>query len=156
VFAILSQPEPGIDATVWAGKDEPAADVLPMVRRGSIQTGRRIMDHPQQLFHYHLKRTPDRRIQICEGSGWLSPLFVLAGPRKPDLPVDPITKQEFYALLGELAAQGYMDIRSKIRRPNHSLLIRQQNLSVQVRSVAKPIRMLTNEPCYGPTLDLGG
>lgn len=69
----------------------------------------RIKGNPQRLYRYHLKRTPDRRIQICEGSGWLSPLFILAGPHKPDLPTDPITKQEFYALLSGLAAQGFLD-----------------------------------------------
>jgi hypothetical protein len=38
-----------------------------------------------------------------------SRVFILHGTREPEFPDHPITKQEFYALLSELAAQGFMD-----------------------------------------------
>jgi hypothetical protein len=67
------------------------------------------MDNANTLFHYHLKWTPERKIQICKGSGLLSHLLILSGPHEPNLPEQPITKQEFYALMSSLAAQGFMD-----------------------------------------------
>jgi hypothetical protein len=67
------------------------------------------MSESRQFFHYHLKWTPDRKIQVCKGSGWLSQLFILNGPTEPDMPAHPVTKQEFYAILSDLAARGYMD-----------------------------------------------
>jgi hypothetical protein len=67
------------------------------------------MDQSRQYYHYHLKWTPDRKVQVCEGPGWLSPLFILNGPGRPSFPSQPITKAEFYALLSDLAAKGYVD-----------------------------------------------
>lgn len=67
------------------------------------------MADTRQWFHYHLKWTPERKIQVYKGSGWFDHLFILVGPKEPEFPDRPITKQEFYALLSDLAAQGFMD-----------------------------------------------
>ncbi|MFL5339468.1 MAG: hypothetical protein ACJ8F7_04805 [Gemmataceae bacterium] len=67
------------------------------------------MAESHRFFHFHLKWTPDRKIRICKGPGWLSRLFILSGAAEPDLPRRPLTKQEFYSLLSDLAAQGFMD-----------------------------------------------
>ena len=67
------------------------------------------MAESRKFHHFHLKWTADRKIQICEGPGWLSRLFILNGAAEPNLPKQPLTKQEFYSLLSDLAAQGFMD-----------------------------------------------
>jgi hypothetical protein len=67
------------------------------------------MDDSRKFFHYHLKWTPERKIQVCKGSGWFDRLFILCGTSEPKFPDHPITKQEFYGLLSDLAAQGFMD-----------------------------------------------
>jgi hypothetical protein len=77
------------------------------------------MENSNRFFHYRLKWTPDRQIQILKGSGglsslfklgeWTYRLFILYGPSEPDLPEYPITKQEFYRLLSDLAGRGFMD-----------------------------------------------
>jgi hypothetical protein len=67
------------------------------------------MSESRQFFHYHLKWTPDRKIQICKGPAWFSRIFMLYGTTEPSLPEDPVTKQEFYAMLSDLAAKGFMD-----------------------------------------------
>ena len=77
------------------------------------------MEDSNRFFHYNLKWTPDRKIQIGKGSGsfsdlfkasgWSSRVFILHGPSEPDLPEQPITKQEFYRLLSDLAGRGYTD-----------------------------------------------
>ena len=67
------------------------------------------MADDRRVFQYHLKRTPDGKIEVREGSGWVSRLLILVGPVKPAIPEYPLTKQEFYALLSELAGQGYQD-----------------------------------------------
>jgi hypothetical protein len=67
------------------------------------------MDDDRQFYHYHLKRTPDGRIHAKAGAGWLSPILILVGPSDPALPDHPITKQEFYTLLADLAGRGYLD-----------------------------------------------
>jgi hypothetical protein len=75
----------------------------------SLLKGRARVDYPNKSFHYHLKWTPDRKIQIGKGSGGFSTVFILHGPSEPNLPEQPITKQEFYALLSDLAGRGFMD-----------------------------------------------
>jgi hypothetical protein len=69
------------------------------------------MDDSRKFFHYHWRWTPDRKIQIYQGSGWSfnDHLFILCGTKEPKFPDHPVTKQEFYALLSDLAAQGFMD-----------------------------------------------
>ena len=67
------------------------------------------MDETRKYFHYHLKWTPDRKVQVCKGHGWLAPLLILTGSHEPAFPEHPITKQEFYAILGDLAGKGFMD-----------------------------------------------
>ncbi|MBO0699358.1 MAG: hypothetical protein J2P46_13260 [Zavarzinella sp.] len=61
------------------------------------------------VFRYHLKRTADGKIEVREGSGWVSRLLILVGPTKPATPERPLTKAEFYALTSELAGRGYQD-----------------------------------------------
>jgi hypothetical protein len=67
------------------------------------------MDESWKYWNYHLKWTPERKILVRRGSGWTDQLFVLYGPGEPQFPEHPITKQEFYAILSNLAAQGFMD-----------------------------------------------
>ena len=67
------------------------------------------MADSRNWYHFHLKWTPDRKVQVCKGSGWFDRLFILVGNSEPKFPEHPITKQEFYSLLSALAAQGFMD-----------------------------------------------
>jgi hypothetical protein len=67
------------------------------------------MDDSRLYFHYHLKWTADRKIQVSKGSGWFAKLFILYGPSEPEFPDHPISKQEFYVILSRLAGQGFMD-----------------------------------------------
>jgi hypothetical protein len=67
------------------------------------------MNASRMFSYYHLTWTPDRKIVVTKGSGWTGHVFILCGPGQPEFPDHPITKQEFYAMLSELAQQGYMD-----------------------------------------------
>jgi hypothetical protein len=67
------------------------------------------MDESRRFFHYNLKWTADRKFQVCKGSSWFSKLFILCGNGEPRFPNHPITKHEFYALLSNPAARGFMD-----------------------------------------------
>ena len=67
------------------------------------------MSESRKFTHYHLTWTPERKLLVSKGSGWTGHLFILCGPGEPEFPAHPLTKQEFYAILSDLAAQGYMD-----------------------------------------------
>jgi hypothetical protein len=63
--------------------------------------------------NYYLERMKDGRIHIRKMQGWQdclrSEVITFSGPDEPEIPDHPLTRQEFYVLLGNLAAKGYWD-----------------------------------------------
>jgi hypothetical protein len=64
-------------------------------------------------FTYRLERTNDSKYLLRRRRGlkdaFIGDSFVITGPSEPALPEHPLTRQEFYTLLSDLAAKGYWD-----------------------------------------------
>jgi hypothetical protein len=65
------------------------------------------------LTNCYLERLNDGRIRIHKMQGWKDCLrtevIAFSGPDEPEIPNRPLSRQEFYILLGDLAAKGYWD-----------------------------------------------
>lgn len=67
-------------------------------------------DH--KVFRFHRKWAPDGRLHVHAGSHLLADFVItLVGPATPEpaFPDRPITRAEFYALMSEFSARGYVD-----------------------------------------------
>ena len=65
------------------------------------------------LINYRIDRQKDGRYRVRRRSGLKDlisgDVLSIVGPGEPEIPDQPMTRQELYALLGDLAAKGYSD-----------------------------------------------
>jgi hypothetical protein len=63
--------------------------------------------------NYYLERLEDGKIRINKMQGWKDCLrtevVTFSGPGEPEVPDRPLTRQEFYVLLSDLAGKGFWD-----------------------------------------------
>jgi len=73
------------------------------------------MREPRRSFVFCLESAPDGKFRVCKGHGlfkfkWPIPrTFTLFGNTVPKFPEHPISMQEFYAILSDLAGRGFRD-----------------------------------------------
>jgi hypothetical protein len=67
-----------------------------------------------RIWNYSLDKTPDGKYLLRLRRG-IKDMFKgqyalsITGPAEPEIPDRPMTRQELYTLLGDLAAKGYQD-----------------------------------------------
>ncbi len=65
------------------------------------------------ITNYRLDKTTDGKYLLRRRRGikdWFSGDSIsISGPGEPDIPDGPLTRQEFYTLLSDLAAKGFWD-----------------------------------------------
>lgn len=65
------------------------------------------------MWNYRLDKTRDGKYHLRLRRGFkdmfTGDAMTITGPSEPDIPDRPLTRQEFYALLSDLAAKGYWD-----------------------------------------------
>ncbi|QEH34623.1 hypothetical protein OJF2_31640 [Aquisphaera giovannonii] len=72
-----------------------------------------MQDSSYRQVNYRLDRMRDGRFSVRRRRGFRDMLLghplCIIGPGEPDIPEHPLTRQELYAVLSDLASRGYSD-----------------------------------------------